>query len=97
MANIHACRQASYKLYLYLLFKQELEGIVTFRNHTGNYCFQVYFENLLKFPIVSGISISFPPDVNENLGPSKGDSEIPETIETALVQLSGKVCYINEL
>lgn len=97
MNIIQACSDASRLLYRELSIRQELHGIVTFERHVGDYYIQVYFVNPLKFSNVSGISISYPPNRNENQKPERGETFIPETIELTLIQSSENMCYNEKI
>lgn len=98
MGNTQACSQASANLFRELKKHQELEDYVTFGDYNGSYCFRVYFVNQPRgFQNVSGISISVLPDAMGNRGYVSGEPEQPTTIETALIQPSGDLCYNSEL
>ena len=89
MMSMQRCSEASIKLYEVLKTDQRLSSLVSFEPHSGSHCFRIKFFN----PIgkVHGISISYPSDVYGN------KSGNPNTIETALIDISDKLCYIDEL
>lgn len=89
LINMQRCSVASRALYDELKSNTRLNSIVVFTHHNGTHCFQVKF--IKPYKNVYGISISYPMDLYENT------SGYPETIETALVDANGNLCYVDEL
>lgn len=81
------CIRASKTLYAMLQREPRLNSLV-FEPHSGLFCFRVKFPN----PIgeVHAISISYPLDTNRCDDPQL-------TIETALINEEGDLCYVKEL
>lgn len=92
MGNIQ-CQEASIALYNQLSNTERLNDVINLRPHNGSHCFRAEFVRGLieiKGTKVSGISISYPPDVYGNKGPGPATD-----IETALIDNQDKLCYVS--
>jgi len=89
MLCMERCTNASITLYDEIKNNPRLNSVVVFEPHPGEHCFRVKFSN----PIgkVKWLSISYPMDIYEN------KHRKPKTIETALVDVEGELCYVKEL
>lgn len=89
LMNMQRCSDVSRALYDELKSDPRLNSIVVFAHHNGDHCFQVNF--IKPYKDVYGISISYPMDLCRNT------TGYPETIETALIDATGELCYMDEL
>lgn len=82
--NINKCSFASKTLYEQLKYIPELNQRVIFDEHKGGFCFHIKL--IIPNGIIYGLSISYPPDCNNN-----GHKN---TIEIVLRDINSNICSI---
>ncbi len=101
MGNLQGCIYASNRLYD--LLENEIKnnpqlielGVALEARHKNGYCFRVIFKSPKN--LAHAISISYPPDAYGNKGVEYNQPEIATTIETALIDSTNNLFYLDKL
>jgi len=104
MGNANSCTKRSLEVYDEFSRSPRVSNLaLKINSHPGNcWAFRAEFTKRITDAtgnIVSGISISIPPDAMGNRGPNAPyhEPDIPQTIETALVGVDGRLVYADDL